>query len=328
MALLYYNMTCKITVGNLQVDTVNSVTIKQSIKVLSDTAKITLPREFREVRAEGRIQSLEQKNILDFIKVGDAVSISLGYDEDVAEEFTGYVTKVSADIPLLIDCEDEMWKLKQTTFNESFENITLSELLKVIAPDYTHEITGEVNLGKFIIQNTSAYHTLKALRKDYLLHSYFRGKTLVVGFPSSMTHINEHTYHMNRNVRDAGSLKFLRKEDVKLQIKAISNNPDGTKEVVRVGESGGATRTLNFSSKTRDELRQLAEENLNSLHFDGYSGTLSAFGLPRIKAGDAANIIDPGYPDSERDGRFLIEQVRKTFSNNGFKNEVGLSLKL
>lgn len=329
MALLYFNMTCKVSVGQVQFDTVNSITITQSIKKLSDTAQITLPRNFSQANIAGRVDSLERKNILDFIKVDDPVVIELGYDDDLAIEFEGYVKRVGAGIPLLIECEDEMWKLRKSTFNHTFKKVSLNELIKFVAPNYKYEIIDDINLGKFIIQNASAFETLEALRKDYLLHSYFKGKTLVVGFPASLVPDITHRYNLNRNVRNSSALDFLRKEDVKLQIKAISNNSNGTKKVVTVGESGGATRTLNYANKTENELKHLAEKNLNSLNFDGYQGSFSAFGIPRIKAGEAAQITDPNYPNSEREGIYLVEGVTKTFSeSDGFKNVIKPSLKI
>lgn len=329
MASLYFNMACSITVGEVQMDVCNSVKISQSIKQLSDTAEIVLPRNFANSQVAGKVDSLERKNILDFIKVNDPVKIDLGYDDDVETEFEGYVTQVGSDIPLLIKCEDEMWMLKKSTFNKTFKKVKLSELLLFIAPGYTYEIIDDIDLGKFIIQKASAYETLEALRKDYLLHSYFKGKTLVVGFPANLNPEVKHQYNLSRNIRDASSLEFLRKDDVKLQIKAISNNSDGTKTIETVGETGGATRTLNFANKSANDLKLLAEQNLATLSFDGFQGSLSAFGIPRVKAGEAVALTDPNFENSEREGDYLIEGVEKTFNkNDGFKNEVKLSLKI
>lgn len=326
MALLYFNMVCRITLGNVQFDQVNAVNISQSIKLISDTAKITLPRHFT-VKVGDRPEELTRKRILDIIKVGDTVKIELGYDDDLATEFEGYISRIGADIPLEIECEDEMYKLRKTTFNQTIANAKLSDLVKIIAPGYTYDLIDDIPLGKFEMKNASGADVFDALREQYLLHSYFTGKVLTVGFPASIKPGTHHQYNLNRNIRQARELHFVRAEDQKLQIKAISNNSDGSKTVVTVGEEGGSTRTLNFANKTQDQLKILADRNLKSLVFDGYSGKLSAFGVPRTVAGDAIEITDP--EESGREGSYLTEAVDINFSSSvGFERVLTPSLKL
>lgn len=328
MAFLYHIMSCRVTIGVVQFDYVNSIQIMSSIKLLSDTAKITLPRN-TSTNVLGKDQSLVRKSILDFIREGDEVNIELGYDGELESEFKGYVSRISADVPLLIECEDEMYWLRKSNFNETFKEVNLSELLNYIAPDYPHEVIDDINLGKFIIDNASAYEVLEAVEKDYLLHSYFKNGTLVVGFPVDIKPGVTHPYNMSRNVRNAQQLEFVKAEDVKLQVKAISNNRNGSKTVVTVGETGGASRTLNFANKTEDELRQLAQRNLDSLSFDGYQGSFRAFGVPRVKAGDAIEITDPEYPDGSREGKYLTESVEINYSQStGWERIIKPSLSL
>ncbi len=320
-------MSCRVTIGKVQFDFVNSIHIRESIKLQSDTAKLTLPRNISALVA-GRNESLERKYLLDFISVDDPVVIEQGYDGDLAVEFEGYVKDISADIPVLIECEDEMYQLRKSTFNTSFSSITLSELLNYVAPEYEHEIIDDVNLGKFIISNASAFDVLESIRKKHL-HSYFKAGKLVVGFPVDIKPGVKHQYNLQRNVRDAQQLHFLKAKDVKLQIKGISNNRDGTKIVETVGEPGGATRTLNFSNMTRDELRNITLKNYNSLSFDGWKGSFSAFGLPRTKAGDGIELTDPEYPDGSREGSYLVESVDNNFTpTTGWERIVKPSLSI
>lgn len=326
MALLYFNMVCRITLGNVQFEQVNAVNISQSIKSISDTAKITLPRHFT-VKVGDRPEELTRKRILDIIKVGDAVTIELGYDDDLATEFTGYISMISADIPMVIECEDEMYKLRKKTFNETLANAKLSDLVKIIAPGYEYDLIDDISLGKFEMKNATGADVFDALRDQYLLHSYFKGKVLTVGFPADISPGTTHQYNINRNIRQARDLHFVRAEDQKLQIKAISNNSDGSKTVVTVGDEGGATRTLNFANKTQDQLKILADRNLKSLVFDGYTGKLSGFGLPRTVAGDAIEITDP--EESGREGTYLTEGVEINFSASvGFERILTPSLKI
>ncbi|TSE05672.1 hypothetical protein [Aquimarina algiphila] len=328
MQYLYYNMNCEVTIGKVVFDRVNSITIMSSIKKLADTATIVVPRAFNRATIAGKPGSLEKRNITEYIKVDDPVSIKLGYDGNLEEEFSGYITKIGADIPLKIECMDEMTLLKKNNFTRTFASASLMELLNYIAPEYTHEVIDDVNLQKFTINNKSGFQVLELLRKNYGLHSYFKDKVLHVGFPISLIPTQNHRFVLNKNVRaKSNNLKFVKKEDVKLLLKAISINTDGGRIFSEFGDKGGAQRTLHFSNKTLEELKNLAEKNYKSLSFDGYQGNIPGWGIPRTKPGDAIEITAPKY--SERDGRYLIEGVTIKFNgSDGFLRENKLSLKL
>jgi len=330
MNYLYHDMSCEIVLGQIKSKNVSAISINQSIKKLTDTAVIKLPREFNRLEKDGKTSSLKNRNVRDYIKVGDPVKISLGYDGKNEEEFSGYIAKIGADIPLVIECEDEMWKLKQTNFTISYKSVSLKQLLNVIANCYEIDVIDDVELGKFRVDNASAYEVLEQLRKDYGLHSRFVGKVLKVGFPVSIVPDAKHEINLNRNVRALrNDLKFVSKDDVKVLIKAISINDDGKRLTADYGDNNGAVRTLHFTGKTLDELKELAEKNYKSLSFDGYQGKLPIWGVPRVHSGDTVEITDPNYPDSERDGAYLVEAVDITFNKSGgFKRDVKLSMKL
>ncbi len=330
MNYLYYIMSIQITIGNVYFENVESVTIRKSIKKLTDTAKIVIPRNLSKIEKDGEKSSLKHQNIRNYIKVGDKVIIKIGYDNRTIEEFKGYVSKIGADIPLEIACEDEMWQLKQTNFNKSYKKVKLKALLQDIAPGYKYDIIDNINLGKFQIKNASAYEVLKLLRKNYGLHSYFEGKTLHVGFPISLKPTQMHQIHLNRNVRaQRKDLKFVSKDDVKLLIKAISINADGTRIETTYGDNNGTVRTLHFTGKALDELRELAEKNYKSLSFDGYQGKIPTWHIPVINPGDAVEITDPMYDNSERNGKYLVEEVTLKFDkNSGIKRESKIGMKI
>ncbi|MBN2669986.1 MAG: hypothetical protein JXR60_12265 [Bacteroidales bacterium] len=335
MASLYKNMVCSIRIGKVLFDVVNAVSIKQSIMLLSDTATLTLPREFKKAIVNGKAESTERKNIRDFIAEGDEVEIKLGYNDDLYTRFKGYLKKISADVPLVLECEDEMWQLRKGKLNKTFKKVSLKELIEFIAPGYETEIIDDINLGKYIVKNASPYEVLEALRNSHLMHSYFRDKTLVVGFPSDfkpqishMVNLSSDGDKVHCNVRSSKNLKFVRKDEMKLEIRAISTNSNGSKETVTVGESGGTTRTLNFANTPKSELEKIAKKNLESLHFDGYSGSIDLFGEPIVNAGESLDISDPAYTESERQGKYLIEAVDIDFKAAEYNQAVKLSLPL
>ncbi|MBL7868883.1 MAG: hypothetical protein JNM71_12785 [Flavobacterium lindanitolerans] len=331
MNYLFFNMTCQVTIGNLQFDRVHSVKIEKSIKELSDKAKIIVPREYNSVIINGNVDSIARKNITEFIKVGDPVSIKLGYDGDNVEEFAGVVSSIGADVPLEIECEDGMWHLKQTNYTKVFKNLKLLELLKYIAPNVKHQVIDNINLGKFTISNVSAYRVLEELKTNYGLHSFFKEGVLTVGFMIDVKPLVVHQININRNVRatEANELKYLRKQDLKILLKGISLNRKGKRLKYDFGDKNGTVRTLHYTNKTLDELKNLTEKTYKSLNFDGYRGKIPTWGLPRTKPGDGAFITDPNYLKSDREGKYLIESVTIDFNaDDGFKRENTLGMKI
>lgn len=331
MNFLFYNMTCRVTIGNIALDRVNAIRIEKSIKQLTDTAKIIIPREYNSVIINGVADSIARKNITEYIKAGDPVTISLGYDGNNEEEFRGVVSNVGADIPLEIECEDEMWHLKRTNFTKTFTNLRLLDLLKYIAPGYQYNVIDNVNLGKFTLSNVSAYKILEDLRTNYGLHSFFKSGVLTVGFIIDAKPLVVHQININKNVRanESNELKYIRRQDLKILLRGISLQKKGKRLTYDFGDKNGAVRTLHYANKTFQDLKNLTEKTYKSLSFDGYRGKIPTWGIPRTKPGDGMFIKDPNYLKSDREGKYLIESVIIDFNgNDGFKRENELGMKI
>src|SRR5690606_13393849 len=107
--------------------------------------------------------------------------IQLGYNGELQTEFEGYVTAIRPTIPVEVHCEDEAWKLKQTTVNKSWKQTTLKEVVTYILPDADVSEVQDVTLKPFVIKDISAYKALEKLKEVYGLTAYFRNKKPVVG---------------------------------------------------------------------------------------------------------------------------------------------------
>ena len=77
MNYLYHNISLRITIAdNLQFTVAQSIRIASSVQVLTNTAILELPREFRNaVDSVGKSVNISGKSILDFMKRGDAIKI-------------------------------------------------------------------------------------------------------------------------------------------------------------------------------------------------------------------------------------------------------------
>lgn len=329
--LLLLNMNAHVTLGNVQLSNVNKFEISENILEMSNTAKITIPYNYAK---------LNEKPILERFKVGDKVLIQAGYDGDLKTEFVGYIKEIETDRPLIIHCEDETYPLRQTNYVKSYQSTTLKQVLTDVIPSKLMKIEcPDMKLGKFQIDNASAFAVLQTLMSDYGLYSRLQNGVLKVGLVYDFGEkTKEHTYYLNElptvavyrgNVKK-NELKFKRKEDFKVRYKATATNPNGKKTTVIVGNKDGdaSERTLNFAGPlTEKELKEIAKSVMAKTVYDGYTGNITGFGMPRTHAGDS--LVIQNYEQPECFGKYLIEKVEITYDeSSGFSRKNTLSYKI
>jgi len=300
-----HQLTCNISIGGFQFNYVTDVTIDSSWKKLTDTAVITLPRNL----------TWEGDNLRELIKRGDPVQINLGYDFQERQEFVGYVSGLKATTPTQIECEDSMWLLKQTNHTESWQSTTLQEVLQSIVPETIQFEALDVELGPFRFSKVSTVKVLQELKKKYGLVSFFRDRTLVVGFPYPDVPENVELHFQGNVVRN--DLTYRRDDDIQIRVSAISIQPDGSKIEEVVGDPDGERHTLHFYNLPKAELIRQATEEMKKLRIEGYRGRITSFGIPFIAHGDTATLYDTDYP--ERQGTNFVDEVKVMFGQNGFR---------
>src|SRR5690606_12825630 len=124
-------------------------------------------REFKNAVDNNQRLSLERKNLLDYLKVDDSIVIEAGYNGELFSEFTGYISNVGAEIPIVVECEDEMYKLKKMPLiNHTFKAANLKEVLQFIAPGY--EINAlDMPVGKYMIERATPYKVIEDLKEKF-----------------------------------------------------------------------------------------------------------------------------------------------------------------
>ncbi|MGV4530507.1 hypothetical protein [Ornithobacterium rhinotracheale] len=319
---MYLNINLHITIGEkVSFEVAKSIEINRSLQKLSNTAVVVLPREFKEAKG---------KRLLDYIHIGDAIKIELGYNGELHKEFEGYITNIGAEIPTILECEDEMYKLKRTQkFNHTFANASLKDILQFIAPNYSLDCV-DMSFGKFMIQNATAFEVLQELKK-YGIRCDFKSNVLHAGTLVDFKAKELHKFVFGKNIRKSSDLKYISQEKKECKIKAISLQKGTSKKVVyEFGEAVNGERTLHAPLNLNEqELKEWAENYYKSLVFNGYEGSVNGWGVPRTDAGDTLELVDPNYPDKHRDGKFLIESVTiKVNAADGFKRENKIGMKL
>lgn len=328
----YFNIGLRITIAETYVFNVaETIHIENSTEKILDTAKVTLPREFKQLQRSNTSISIAEKRLLDYIKVGDIIKIESGYDGDLDLEFEGYISKIGAEIPIELDCEDEMWKLKKMQpINKTFSSISLKKFLEFIAPGYKVECF-ETQLGKIALENVTPFQALQEIKSRYPFKFFFRGKVLHAGLSNDFKGQNKHEFNLNRNVRKGGDLKYETKEDRKFWVKAISKQKGTSKEITyEFGDKGESERTLHCPlNLNKEQLKQYAEDFIKKLRYDGYGGGFESWCYPRTKAGDSAELTDPNYPDKHRDGIYYINEVITDINRtDGIKRKNNITFKI
>lgn len=304
----------KVQIGNLVFNSVESVERHKSIYKFTETAVIKLPKKIR-FKSNGRPDSMYEpsKTVKDYIKVNDKVTIWMGYDQYLLKRFEGYVARgVEPSIPVVIECEDEMFQLKRKRVSVSLENATIKKIIETIAPGYEHDVL-DAQIGAFSEKNTTAVKILQILKKRYGLYSFFIGKKLIVGKPYTNTEVIDlpvKTFDFAKNIISS-DLKFRAAEDVKLKVKAISIQPDNSKIEVEVGDADGDVRTLHyFDIPSNTELKKLATIDLERFKVEGYEGTITGFGFPIVAPGQRIKIVDTGY--DKRNSEHYTEEITES----------------
>lgn len=321
--------TCKISIGKETFGFVTECSIASSWKLYTDTAEMTLPHKFKK---DDKVIFVGENNIF---KKGDAVLIEAGYFPDKTKVFEGYVSGVKPGLPTSISMEDAAYLLKQNNITLSFKEVTLKQLLTACIEEAKKTATGYVleglnrltveaidaKLGAFRLTNVNMINVLEELKKTYALTSYVRGNVLYVGL-AYYGNGKKAAFSFRKNILNDENLEYLKEEDRRIKVKAVSMLENNTKIEVEVGDPSGEQRTITKYNLTEKELKEVAEREISRLRYEGFSGTFTTFLSPVMEHGDEVELIDPVTP--ERNGVYLVEAVEINIGINGYFQTITL----
>lgn len=339
-------------------DYLNGIEHNTSVEDLTDTCKIKFPYSGK----------FGNKNLFappdPIFEIGDKVEVYQGYFPELTLRFSGWISGVSAKIPVEIMCQDDMWQLKNSTITYPQkrityyygrtakgkiskkplkkprvigESITLSGLLEYClgesgVGDWEWECP-EVNLGHLLFTNVSIAKIFDTLRDKYGLYARFRDGKLIVGFSYDARHTETYKYVFNKCVPwaviDDSDLEYQTADKISIKVVAKLMGLNNTFEEVTVGDTDGAQRSLHFFwdgvTLPKPDIRKLAEEELTNSRFDGYRGSFETFGYYPIKAGDIATLESDKFP--EQNGDYLVSSVGETFGMDGYRQKITIGNK-
>lgn len=298
---------------------------------LTDTCTITLARKYQTMQG---VDLFAGSNPV--FRRGDTVKIEAGYYPKSRVVFEGYIRSVSANIPLVIECEDGMFLLKKDTFNipakvplittskrgkylkrpkintSLLPTYKLNELLDIIIPDdIEFEVVDNVTISHFRCSNATPANILSKLKSDYGLFSYFVGPKLYVGFASNALNSTEAEFVMEEQVINSNQLEYRQADEVSIKVRATSiNSSTNERTEVVVGPEDGEQRDYHYIDLSKDELTEIATKKLNEERYTGFYGELETFLEPYLKHGDRAKITSKKLP--ERNGVYLVKAVKRS----------------
>ena len=269
---------------------VEKVSIKRSVELLSDTATITLP---------GTVFN-KAINIEDKIKVGDAVEIELGYNDDLKPEFKGYLKAIKTDGgSLTLELEDDIYLFRKSVKDEEMKNASVKSILENICSQvggFSVSCDYDFSYDKFVINNATGYDVLKKIQDEASPNIYLKDKVLHV-HPQYAEIFGEARFDFSRNIeRDGTDLKYKSEDERKLLVVVEGTDETGATVSVEKGTTGGDKMTLKLPGvSSKSSLEQKAQSVLDQKVYTGYEGSFQSWLIPYVDAGYKVSITDPDY---------------------------------
>jgi hypothetical protein len=312
-------MVYDIQIGDYKLGLLESVEIHKSVDLLADTAIIVVPSVVYN-------QSLD---IEGKVKVGDPVTVKLGYDDNLVTEFEGYLQRIDTDDnSIIFNLEDGVYLTRKPVKDKQFNKTTVKEIVQYCLSeidmkelDCTYNITYE----KFVIKNANAYDVLKKLQDDTKANIYIKGNRLNI-HPAYVEKGGDVYYDFAINI-ESSDLKYRNSDDRKFEIVVEGIGLDGKKKTVIVGTTGGEKRTVKIFNVMDDAaLKQRGQEELKYLVYDGYEGSITGWLIPFVEPTYSAHIHDKEY--EYKTGSYYVVSVTTTLDENGGVRKVELGRKL
>lgn len=294
---------------------VASVEVVRNSESFCDTCTIVIPRK------------VKWDNGQEFpLGYGDRVVVRLGYDGDTEEVFRGYITGISLDSPIMLQCQDEMFLLRGVPAEPvSYTNAKLSEVIDGQQVGFPVHKGDDISVGPFRVGTGSVYNLL-GLLTPLDVRSFVKVENgephlwCGVGFD---TGTKFRTVLHDRNIIDSSKLKTSRKEDIKLKVVVRSLLPDTNELLIaEAGDEGGAIRYKDVYGLSEQEIKEIAQAMVDrhKASTDGLSGTLTTFGHCLLDKMDNVAVKLGGDPK----GVYQVKKNTIRYGVQGLRQDVTL----
>ncbi|WP_208734160.1 hypothetical protein [Sphingobacterium siyangense] len=300
--------------------TLESCEIECSVDNLADRAKIILPEA-----VINRVLQIEGK-----IKRGSKVVIQLGYDNELVNEFEGYVEKITNDGSLVIHCEDSLFLFRVSVPDVQLKPTSVKKIAEYLIAhiDKSYKLSCDytINYEKFTIHQATGYDVLKKLQEETKANIYFDSQAKVLHIhPPYIEKAGSVVYSMSRNI-EKSSLEYKQAIDKKIEVTVESTDTKGKMKSITVGTTGGDKQTFKVGPMSEQDMRSVAKAALLRGSYDGYEGSFDSWLIPQVAPGYSAKIVDHDYP--YKTGWYYVVSVKTNFSASGGVRTITPGIKL
>jgi hypothetical protein len=314
-----YDITWTVTIGKYELKMLDSIKIMRSVEQLSDTAEIVLPGSCFNKAIE-----IESK-----IKRGDQVMVLAGYDGNLVNEFSGYIERIGTDDGAIrIFCEDAIFQFRKAIKDKEFINPDVKSILQYVCDQiggFKISCDYSFKYDKFVIENQTGYDVLKKIQEECQPNVYLKEKTLHV-HPKYKEIFGTAKYSFQDNI-EKSELQYKDAKSRIVEVVVEGKGSDG--KVIRAtsGTSGGDKVTMKIEGVSdQATLKNLADEQLKTKSYTGYSGSFTGWLLPYVDAGYKITLTDKDY--EFKNGDYYVLEVETNISSSGGSRKITIGMKL
>ncbi|MGR3791557.1 hypothetical protein [Flavobacterium columnare] len=296
---------------------VHTVKIIEDIGTLTDTCEIELPKKI--------VWESKEKGIVP-IKRGDAITVKLGYDNELDIRFTGFIRSVDAKSPVRIKCEDGMFLLKQKKAEpKAFKKANLNDVIVHLLNGTTisYQLIENIALGSYRITKPTIAEALQELKEKHMLQSYFRvidGKSVLYIGLAYPTDGKQRIYFKHGKNIISESFEYRDVNEIRAKVEATSFGAKHKKTYVEVGDTDGDVIKIRIDGLTEAELKKYANQALERYKQSGFKGSFETFGQPMVRKCDEVEI----FASDGNSGTYLVKKNEIDFGVNGFRQKIEL----
>ena len=340
---------------------VNKCTITQSFNLTADTCTIVIPRNLKftekpitkgnnEITTDAAPQVDSKEKEVGFA-VGDVIEVYMtlewsdgGQYDSYGEKlrYKGYIKAITPNDNLVIQCEDDMWLLKQRKLQKAYPKGAVIDMVKDMvkgimpAENVRGGNIGQDSEAKFIAsgyrlkRNPTIAKALIGLRTNFKMRAWFKNRELWIGklwYEDQAEEEGAKNFEFQRNII-SDNLQYQKKEDYLRGVEVeVINSTDNSRFKVFAGTDDGDVERIPAVDLTKADAQAMADNHLKRITYDGFRGSFKIHIEPYLEHGWYVNLHDPRFGE-ERNGKYVIEKVVTSYDYNGAFQNVYLSSKV
>lgn len=330
-----YVLNSHITIGKFSCKGVHEVRIKKSIRTYRDMATIWLPAHASMIKKSDpdNIRMVETANE---IAEGDHVTIKLGYNDELAEEFRGFVRRVNFSTPCEVECEGYSYQLDRNNVNKYFANASAREVLEaaISGTDIKLQLADDLPA----VSGVKCPDRSGAELLDYLIGKVYDNAVTAFFIQPDVLYVglrytafkNTVKVTLGKNAIRDGQLKLRDDAKLKVTIHYVNKKPNGSKVSGKRDNGVGKLLLKRLSHILSDaDLEKLASAKLDRINYNGFEGRITTLGRPIIEPGDKVDLLVPHFDKFKNErGSYIAETVDVRYGLRGYRRIVGIGAKV